>query len=237
FCLMNTSVSFGLGGPGYYPVTKNLLGLQFGLSTLDLGIKSPATVALGLAGYIDSENRDHVESGSFVSDLGCILAVESLSIEALLQDIFRYSQDGAASFAGPTAEYKLRMKTKLILDIFFMAGLGTTRNIPGSDFLTEFQMYRFFFSRSLRTGIDLGIQNHIVTAGLTIPGQSYGFTIAYFLPELPDQAGAKGADAWSPLRNALTGVALNARAMVMITNDGDRSTASPVLSLGLSRFF
>jgi hypothetical protein len=236
FSLMNATASYGIPlQGGAEAVTRNLLGLQFGLSTIDLGLKLPFSAALGIGGYMDGQRRGETESGAFAADLGCVANVETLVIEALLQDFYRYDPSGAQAFAGPTAEYKLRLRAKIILDIFFAAGLSSSNNLPDSDFIMEAQMYRFFFSKSLRTGIDLNVRCGLGGSELSIPGQSYGFTLAYLLPEL---SGLPPGNAFfDKLKTGLSGFAVNARASVTITNSGASNFASPAVSLGMSRFF
>ncbi len=237
FSLMNTTANFGLWeNEVLVAVTKNLLGLQFALSTLDLGIHSPLKVSLGLGAYADGEKRGEQTSASFVADLGCIATIDDLSIEILAQNLYRYSLSGESSFAGPSSEFKARLRSKLILDIFFSLGIATANNIPTADMVMELQMYRHFFSQSLRTGIDLNVQCDFSPTEFLIPGQSYGFTIAYFLPELSKPSGDK-KDFLSRISEGMKGFALYGRGAVTIINGDENPSASPVISLGLSRFF
>jgi hypothetical protein len=237
FDLVNITAGFSTQEGGReIAVEKNLLGMQFGLSTLDLGAKLPVTAALGLGGYMDAESRDGTESRSFVMDAGASLGYESLLAEILCLNLLSYSPAGGFAFAGPRAEYELRLKTRIILDIFFSAGLSTALSIDPADFILEAQMYRFFFSESLRTGIDIKVFCDAAPSGLVIPGQSYGFTLAYFLPDFARLVDPK-QKALATFLSYLNGFALNARTMVTIMNGDGTSTASPVLSLGLSRFF
>ncbi len=218
-------------------VFQDMLALQFGLSTLDLGIELPVAVAAGV--QLNRLTRGLAEDAVNVSesgvqeaalDLGIVLSsgIMKLSVRAMNLILLKLGgeEDSASSL-----NFEGGLSGRLLLDIGYELKLATAMAYDFVDFSIAGQLSRSFFSNSLQTGVLLRTYVDASSTERRLPIYQYGMSVSYAVPGLGSASGALG------LLNLFSGLVLNGRASIQISNLDGLEATIPVVALGIAKSF
>ncbi|HCM27494.1 MAG: hypothetical protein A2Z99_03525 [Treponema sp. GWB1_62_6] len=223
-------------------VLKDMLALQFGLSSVDLGLDLPVEIAAGvqlnrLTRILAEDEVNGTESGVQEAglDLGVIFSSGIVKISGRAINLFLHKLGGdEAATAGMDLEGGL--SGKLLLDIGYELKVSSAMAYDFVDFSVSGQLNRNFFSNSLQTGVLLKTFIDSDSRERSLPIYQYGMAVSYTVPGLKPPAKLLNPVS-ATVAGTFSGLVINGRASIQVCNLAGLEATVPVITFGVAKTF
>lgn len=236
------------------PLTKSMLGLQFGLSLQDFFSLDALNLALGLG--VNKFQDIELESGGATTeslnlDFGVTSTFFGINLDLMVRNFLAFSE-GETAFIGPDCNLSLLAGKKIIMDVDFVLGLGTSRGYElfaegeEIDYIIELQFIRYFLSNSLRTGVGFELFLDPESTSNQIPIVRYHIAVNYTpfnrMPARFSSQDFKERDDFISkslflLMRLLQNLTLNFGTTVIVNGVPGHNSLVPAMSLGVTKFY